>query len=53
MLKVHMKNPNCYMTLCMRPLFVNVPSLRWYSNRKFVDCKVCLKVLDKGDGLDG
>lgn len=50
MSKTHMKKVEFFETLCGISLPVNVPNVRWTPDRTFVDCKVCLKALEKRGG---
>ena len=51
--KAHMKDPKFGRTLCGRPIFANIARSPHSSNPYFVhnkdlvDCKSCLKVLEK------
>ncbi len=45
--KTHMRSTLSSETLCGRPLFTNAPCVYALNNETFVDCKSCLKVLER------
>lgn len=40
-----MKSSKMFTTLCGISLPVNKPNVRWYPDKEFVDCIVCLRKL--------